>query len=280
MMKALISAICLFAAVAISFPQEKDALSGGGDLLNITYLNDPLPEKWLKRLEQMLDYELDFYKKLGLEKEFAVKVHAFKDRDRGYAYMDSRYGQLKWQSESGVKTSGIFLPSENVIGIFGFGKDMDRTIGLLSHEISHGFFSQVYPRRHKTVPTWLNEGLAEYFQHCTVKRNGELVHEFPEDDRGRLKTRYMLGEMDVTGFLDYDRSRFMRMEHIDDMSAYRIAHAIVSFMVDEARDDYFVRFFSMIKDMSAAVSPSIVVEATYPGGIKSFEKDFRSYILQ
>lgn len=268
---------CIFAAFAtvLCFGQVQEASEAS---LNITYLGDPIPQKWLARIEPMLKYEQEFYTDLGLDENFSVTIHAFRDRERGYEEMGKTAGAYGWVSQSGVKTAGVFYPSLNLIALFGLDRDMEYMVGLVAHEVSHSFFHQTFWNR-KMVPMWLNEGLAEYFQHCSVNRKGIVSHYMSGVDKGRLRTKYMLGEVDLRTFLDYSRSDFMRMEHLDDMSAYRLSYALIAFFVERTPSDCFPAVFMRLKDLMANESPSCAIDAIYPGGMKALENDFRTFVF-
>lgn len=243
---------------------------------HITYLGDPIPQKWMAKLEPLIDYEVEFYKTLGLADDFNLSVRAFKDRKTGYDEMARTSGGYEWVSESGVETAGVFFPSRNLVALFGLDGDKDLKVGVLAHEISHAFFHEVFPRT-ASIPIWLNEGLARYFERCSVSKKGIVKHEFSDYDKGRLKTKYMLGEMNPAEFVDFNRKKFMQMEHLDDMSAYRLAHALVTFLIEK---EVFQDCFKALAGRSREETPSMMLDSAYPGGLPAFEADFRAFILQ
>lgn len=264
-----------FAAVLLSLSLGASAQEQ--DICGIRFTGDPLPSKWLQKMVPVLEYEYGFYSALGADSTFSVTVHAFRDRKHGYSYMSSHYGKNSWQSESGVRIAGCFIPSENLIGIFGFGDDVEFTAGLIFHELSHSLFNHVYPERRRK-PMWLNEGLAEYFAGCISLRRGGVRHVLDDDDKGRLKTKLQLGEIDIPAFLDSGRKEFMQMEYTDDMSAYRLSHAIVAFMLELAPEGYFRQVFRTVADPSERRAPSVIVAETYPGGMEAFIAGFHKFI--
>ena len=272
--------ICILAVFAalLGFGLEAEESSVPDVSLNITCLGDPIPKKWLARVVPVLEYEQEFYMNLGLDEEFSVTIHAFRNREQGYAEMEKRTGHAGWVSESGVKTAGRFYPSLNLIALFGLDREMEYMTGLIAHEVSHSFFNQVFPKR-KIVPMWLNEGLAVYFQHCSANRKGIVSHDMSETDKGRLRTKYMLGEVDLRTFLDCGRSDFMRMEHLDDMSAYRLSYALIAFLVEKAPSGCFRSVFMRLKDPGYKGTPSSAVDDIYPGGMTALEQDFRAFVF-
>lgn len=251
-------------------------LPASGQIPHAQFRGDQIPKKWLEKLEPLVNHEIEFYRPLGLAEDFSIRIWAFKDRKTGYDTIGKIVGRHKWVSESGLETAGVFIPPKNVVAIFGFDGEQDRMVSLIAHEINHSLFHQTFPRKTLT-PTWLNEGLSEYFENCSVSRKGVVKHEFPDYDKGRLKTKYMLGEIKLAEFVDYGYKEFMQMEHSDDMSAYRMAHAIVTFLIEK---EVFQDCFKAIAGRSREETPSMMLGSAYPGGLSAFEADFRAFILQ
>ena len=146
-------------------------------------------------------------------------------------------------------------------------------LGVIYHELSHHLTLQITAGR---PPIWFNEGLAEYFEHCKVNKKG-LQHTFTDYEKGRIRTIYMLGDIDLPTFINSRQKEFMKQQRTDEQYAYILSHALVTFWIEKVprqilRD--FVLSFQN-KDDSSIVSERI--DKVYTGGFKQFEKDFEAF---
>ncbi len=258
-----------------------DGDSGASDepKMELNYRCDPLPKKWLEKIEPFLRNEFDFYTKIGLDVSFSVDILSFKYEDEGYEYMNKHYGERKWISESGVRTAGIYIPSHNVIGIFGFSKDTDRALSTVYHEISHSFTDKLFSGSKNYPPIWLHEGLAEYFEHSYI-RKGRLVHELDDRMKGALKTKYLLEEIDLKTFIDTRHKKFMSVQHTDGGSSYRLSYVLLTFLIEEIGTDYLKELVSGLKSRTGDTPLSEIIDRTYPGGFSAFDKDLQEFICK
>ncbi|MCS2901869.1 hypothetical protein NXX91_20200 [Bacteroides thetaiotaomicron] len=81
-------------------------------------------------------------------------------------------------------------------------------------------------------PIWFNEGLAEYFEHCKVNKKG-LQHTFTDYEKGRIRTIYMLGDIDLLTFINSRQKEFMKQQRTDEQYAYILSHALVTFWIEK-----------------------------------------------
>ena len=122
-------------------------------------------------------------------------------------------------------------------------------------------------------PMWLMEGLSEYFEHCEVGKKG-ISHSMTSYEKGRIRTMYMLGEINLRTFVDADRTLFMKKQRNDEQYAYVLAHALVTFMVENVSRQILGNLIGLLQDNKDKSKVSEKIARVYPGGFETFEKDF------
>lgn len=155
------------------------------------------------------------------------------------------------------------------------GRDKDRKKGfdIISHELSHHFTRNIGG---KYLPIWFNEGMAEYFGHCEVGKKG-VKHTLTAYERGRVRTMYMLEDIDLRWFVNSNRAQFMERQQTDERYAYILSHALASFWVDEVPRPIFTAFISTLKEANNPSTSSERIDRIYPGGFMQFEQDFAAF---
>lgn len=130
----------------------------------------------------------------------------------------------------GSLTGGFFVPSQLCIYSFeapvpGYPTRMDR---VLAHEASHQFL-HVTCNGSRHVPTWINEGLAVYFESGEFKR-GAFNWKAPVERLGMLRQQYGMGENTLMPLGDY----LAHYGHIP-ASAYAEVYAMTHFWIFGAK---------------------------------------------
>lgn len=85
---------------------------------------------------------------------------------------------------------------------------------------------------------------------------------------------YMLGEINLRTFVDADRTLFMKKQRNDEQYAYVLAHALVTFMVENVSRQILGNLISLLQDNKDKSKVSEKIARVYPGGFETFEKDF------
>ena len=142
---------------------------------------------------------------------------------------------------------------------------------LIYHELSHHFVSQILGKR---PPSWLNEGLSEYFKHCTIHKKA-VRHTFTEYEQGRVRTMYMLGEVNLPTFLNSSQGKFMKQQMTDEQYSYILSHALVTFWIESVPREIFKKFISVLQNKNDPSTVSEQINLVYPGGFQQFEKDLK-----
>ena len=229
--------------------------------LIIDYGGDALTEKERMRIEHMMDYQIEFYSMFGLEDSLRVRLTVFDERSEGMFYLDT-IGVSKRHPLKNV--NALYMHNRKEAVILGMDEDRKRMLPVIYHARE---ITNVNP------PMWLMEGLSEYFENCEVGKK-DIKHTITSYEKGRIRTMYMLGEMDLRKFVDSDRSLFMKKQRTDEQYAYILSHLLVTFMIENVSRQVFVNLIDLLHDNTDKSKVSEKIARTYPGGFETFESDF------
>ena len=236
--------------------------------IKILYNGDLLSEKERRKIEQIIYHEAHFYSQFGLPDTLTLNLFVFNKEADALTYL----AQFNIHPDKNI--AGIYLPKEQKAVILGREKARGAGIGIICHELSHHFVKETignYP------PIWLNEGLAEYFEHCEVSK-GELRHKITEYEQGRIRTLYMLGEINLPQFINCkDHGDFMKQQRTDEQYAYILSHALASFWIEKVPRQILKDFVSTLQDKNDRSPLTDRIEKLYPGGFSQFEQDFATF---
>lgn len=252
-------------------------------LVNVRYEGERLSARNLDKIDMMLDHMSDFYSGLDIKDTIDVTLKVFKTQEEGYAYMRSiypnstQYRKTASSSYFGSGVSGVYMPGTKIAAILGIEKGIDLGIVVIYHELSHHFTRLVFGRRNP--PVWFNEGLAEYFEHLVHSKKKGWISEFPEFDRGKLRTMLMLDELDVRSLLDMSHKEFMNRHRHEGQNYYSLSYAVVSVLLSELSFDAFRDFVDEMVSRSTDVKISDILAAVFPGGFSAFESSLNKFIM-
>ena len=209
------------------------------------------------KIDRVIRYQTAFYKQFGTIDTIHIKLRLFSSQQTYEAHLRSQGVPITVYMHSGggynSKTKELAVP-----------KIKERNyLEVIYHEISHHVIEQVL----QNPPIWLNEGLAEYFEHIRIGRN-DITHNIRRI--GFIKTMIELKEINLKNFITLDWQNFWRSSVTNDAYSYKLAHAIVYFLV-ENHLEYFQQIFSKVKDGTTSFD---AIENIYQGGFEQFEKDF------
>ena len=233
--------------------------------VKINYEGDPLTKKERQKIEETIYHEVSFYTQFGLPDTLNLVLHVFDKQTEALYYLQ----QLDIHVDR--YTGGLYVP--RLGKAFILGREKNKSLGIVFHELSHHFTLLITSNR---PPAWLAEGLAEYFEHCKVGKKG-LQHTFTEYEQGRIRTMYMLGEVDLPTFINSKQDKFMKQQKTDEQYAYILAHALVTFWIEKVPRQILKNFITTLQDKKDFSAPSARIERIYPGGFSQFEQDFAAF---
>lgn len=235
--------------------------------VNIEYNGDPLSVNDKQKVEQILRHEVNFYSQFGLPDTLRIQLYVFEKKKEAWDYLKEL--NIPYL----MSTNGIYISKLQKAVILGREAGRERSLRVIYHELSHHFVLQLLGNR---PPAWINEGLSEYFEHCDITKKG-IRHTFPEYEQGRIRTMYMLGEVDLLKFINSDFKLFMKRQRTDEQYSYILSHALITFWIDKTPNDILKKFISMLKEKNNTLKVSECIEQVYPGGFKMFEQEFTNF---
>lgn len=235
--------------------------------VQVDYVGDPISQKDHQKIEQMLRYEVKFYSQFGLPDTLSLQMHVFKRKMDGIAYLA---GKNIFLHRSII---GMYSPSLNKAFILGWEDGREKTLGVIYHELSHHFTRKI---TNNHPPIWLNEGLAEFFEHCKINKKG-IEHTLTEYEQGRIRTMYMLDEINLSTFVNKNNKQFLEQEYTDEQYSYILSHALVTFWIERVPNQILKDFISALQDPDDRSTIFQLIDRIYPKGFKQFEQDFKTF---
>ncbi len=240
-----------------------------GQVVQIEFNGDPLSKKEREKVEKMFLHEAEFYLQFGLPDTLTI-VHLY--------VFEKKETAKKFQESIGVKTwdkvSGLYVTAQNKIIIYGTENGRKRTLSVIYHELSHHFARHIIGVH---IPNWFNEGLARYFENSVMTEKG-IRHSLTDYEFGRIRSMYMLGEINLLEFINGLRDEFMIEEFTNEGYSYTLSHALATFWIEQLPGDMLKRFVDPLKDVDNSSTISERIDEIYTGGFKQFEKDFADFI--
>jgi Protein of unknown function (DUF1570) len=187
------------------------------------------------------------------EQKRPVVVYLFADEHRYDQYMASKYPELP-------PRRAFFIGTPGELSVYAYLGDQVRED--LRHEYTHGLLHSSL----RTVPLWLDEGLAEYFE---VSR--------AQPDRINISHARGLAQMIESGW----QPNLHRLEQLEDVSEmqradYQEAWAWVHYLLHDS-DDTRQLLISYLTDLTSTAQPGSFA-ARIEAEIPQPEQRLRSYI--
>lgn len=233
---------------------------------NINYGDDILTKKERKKLEQAIDYQLRFYTTVFPDKELKASSVNIIIHTNPVSYYNK---QRKVTGRTIENSFGFYSASTKEVVVLKDKKRTGNSMQIFYHEVSH-FFINTYST---SIPVWLNEGLATYFEH--IKIGSKKVE--PRRNKlffARVKTMIDTHDLDLSDFMVWNHQKFNTMSFSHDSYGYALGHSLVWFMM-EKEPHLMVTYMQALENNTLGQE---AIETLYEGGFKKFEQDFVAYI--
>jgi len=166
---------------------------------------------------------------------------------------------------------GVYLHTQNVIGVWRHSDDAQRVIATLLHEASHVIVAQLSPQ----APAWLQEGLAQYFEGLDLSRGGYVVRPTPEASAA-INAWVARGELvTLQQYFSLDNARWRHLAHDEQNPIpYVVAWSVSYFLMSKPVGRQIVT--ELLQDMAASKRPPTrdAIEQRYPGGYALMEYEW------
>lgn len=134
------------------------------------------------------------------------------------------------------------------------------------HESAHALFDAFAKHR----PTWINEGIATYFEYAKVDSLGNVSISIPKGRREEMRSAVKSDQLDISKLIHYSHRRFhLWHEHRN----YTMSWAIVSYLMTMHRDT----FGTILYRIGTGTDSEKAINDEYAGGIAQLEKDLVKY---
>jgi hypothetical protein len=216
-----------------------------------------LPEKDLKEIKKILNYEAKLYNDLfntGINDSLEIQVNLFGNKN-DFKEAKHRYaGRLH-------RINGFYSTATAQCYVLK-GRDYK---GVIIHEASHRLLAYNI-RSHSR---WLTEGLAEFFETLEVQ-NDEVVFSAQAGRIKRVRDIVTAQRFDLLNFLNKPNSEWREKENVPDL--YSISYSLVYFMIKK-KPNALKQMLLLIDEGQSEWS---ALEFAY-GGFKQFETDYINF---
>jgi hypothetical protein len=205
--------------------------------------------------------------RLPLRRTVLIDIHIFPTLPALQAWASGV--DARAQLPSGVL--GVYLHTQNVIGVWRHSDDTQRIIATLLHEASHVIVAQLSPQ----APAWLQEGLAQYFEGLDVARGG-YVFRPTQDASAAINAWVARGELvTLQQYFSLDDARWRHLAHGEQNPIpYVVAWSVAYFLMSKPVGRQIVT--DLLQDMAASKRPPTrdAIEKRYPGGYALMEYEW------
>lgn len=198
------------------------------------------------------------------EREFRIVI--FGSRERYQAYQRQVAPVLE-------NSSGFYNSATNQITTYGM--DERQLLRLITHECSHAITAS----HGRFVPTWLNEGLAEYFEGMEVAGLGARVP-VAEHWLDTLRRRgYARQAPALEGLLDVSHTNWYTANGPENLS-YATSWSVVWFLMDTGLGRKIIRDLLAMQHSPLAPASMEVLDRSWPGGLAGFTDAWRQWLAR
>jgi hypothetical protein len=169
---------------------------------------------------------------------------------------------------AGGRGQGMYTGSK----LMAVAADRDTVWQIVQHEGFHQFVGQVMGGK---LPTWVEEGLAEYFGEALWTGDAYVTGVIPDERLARVKECIAKGE-----FLPFDRMVAMTDAQwiaTLDIKNYDQAWAMVHFLVHGDGGKYRKAFSDFLRDCSTGTPAPVAFKQRFGADTKVFEERFRAF---
>lgn len=176
-------------------------------------------------------------------------------------------------------SGGVFQPGKKLLASFLGERDMKIVFSTLYHEGFHQFIS-IYVDN--TLPVWVNEGLAKYFEYSTRRGKAFTVGEAPpllvNDIKEAVKNRKYIPfkKLITMGHKEWRDNLGGPIGHLQ----YSQSWSMIRFIIKTKDGKYQELFSNYLIAIDKGISPDMAFRQIFGANISKFEKAWKSYVLE
>ncbi len=265
----------IFFSCGITFAEDFNSFDSGICRFNLQ--DYELPKQFERAIVFGVERIFDTYKDtfgFTYPDDFKVTVTIFSDKDKFHQYQTNQIGRV-------ISESGYFAPKyrETVVIINENAEDMlaesKRMVGAVYHESSHMILMEQLP----SCPTWLNEGLAEYFKGLNVI--GENRRIYLDENQGKWLRYWTRKGFPITleKYVSMSYDQWMTFRSRDTNAAYTVGYSLVYFLTSSQKTENVLKelLWDFKKNGKNANSLK-TIDDSFPGGFERLEKLWLKWI--
>jgi uncharacterized protein YjaZ len=217
--------------------------------------------------ERAIHYEATFYDRIFPDKKIdfsAIKLTVVPNPIAFALYVSNSGSNVHKNSP------GVYFPSKRELVVCTAKKYRKTFVETACHELSHAFLH--LHSGGKTIPAWLNEGLAVYLQKMTFGKK-KITQRVENRHITRVKTLIDLKDLNLSEFVSWNYQKFSFESFTQEGYGYAVGYCMVLFLMQRDENNAITIFRNLIGEQTSIE----VFDNNYPGGFAHFEKDFMEY---
>jgi hypothetical protein len=267
---AVFIALCILSLPSICAAGELRTLRSAHYLVH-TDLDTALAEELAKRLDAMYDEyarRLSIFDAPNPDKKF--EVYLFAKREDFMRLTQNRFANV----------GGVFMPGRNVLAGFLEGQGRDGMRRVMQHEAFHQFVHMVIS---PDLPTWLNEGLAQYFEEGIWNGSHFAFGQVPPRRLRQLKhdieKKQLISFREMLTMTHDQWEKGLVSDASRGATQYNQAWAMTHFLIHGANgeDRYRPRLIDMLRRLHAGESGTNAFVAAFSRNVDGFQDRFEEF---
>ena len=205
--------------------------------------------------------------------DFKVKVTIFGDEDEFLKYQKKQLGLIIPETGyySGRYRETVVLQKKDTKKT----KDAKEMVGTVFHEANHLMLRYNIP----WCPSWVNEGLSEYFEGLNVFGKNRRV--FLQNNRSKWCKHWVKNgfPIELGEYISLSHDDWTSFRRREPNAAYSIGYSLVYFMMSRSSTEKVLKELLWEFKKHGKNADSIqTINKHYPGGFEKLERDWRKWI--
>lgn len=205
------------------------------------------------RFQIVAEYETDYFGEIfGRQRSQTIRIRMFGDEKKFFCAQRKLIGRV-------ISETGMYAPLPKLVMVYKW----PRYLATTYHEMSHA----VFHHHARFRPTWIDEGIAEYFKMASIDSMENITiapHIFRSQQMRTAVTDSV--SFSIRPTINASHRKFHKPV---ETSHYSISWGIVYFLRTQ-HDDIFAK---VLYKVGTGRGSEKTLEAEYPGGIAQLERD-------
>ena len=211
----------------------------------------------IKQIENMIEFQSNYYEALFKVKIKPVKIKLFGDF--------KTYKNLQKYLTSLDSDTGFYSGKMRTIYVY----KSDNFLRTIYHEINHAIVRQIIT----SIPSWINEGMAEFFEYFSVKNTGVSI-KIQHNRLNKVRAWIKNDEIKLKEFLSFSNKEWKKKNYDVKSYSYTVSYSLVYYL--------FVRYpgaiGKILKHLKKGETSIKAIEIATKQKLEFLEKDFKTFI--